>query len=54
MMRRRWLNWGPLGLDNFYSFYVTTSQARACMVAKERFFPFTQKFHFMCHSPTES
>src|SRR6266581_4434640 len=35
-------------------YYATASQAGACMVAKERFFPFTRKFHSMCHSPAES
>ncbi len=28
--------------------------SQACLVAKECFFPFTQKFHCMCHSPTKS
>jgi len=32
-------------------YYATASQAGACMVAKEHFFPFTRKFHAMCHSP---
>src|SRR2546422_7424657 len=31
-------------------YYATASQAGACMVAKERFFPFTRKFYAMCHS----
>ena len=35
-------------------YYATASHARACIVAKERFFPFTRKFHSMCHSPAES
>src|SRR6266568_5086005 len=35
-------------------YHGTASQAVACMVAKERFFPFTRKFHSMCHSPAES
>ena len=33
-------------------YYATASQAGACMVAKERFFPFTLIFHALCHSPT--
>ena len=35
-------------------YHATASQAGACMAAKERFFPFTRKFHSLCHSPTES
>ena len=30
---------------------TTASQAGARMVVKERFFPFTRKFHSLCHSP---
>ncbi len=32
----------------------TASLARVGMVEKQRFFPFTRKFHSLCHSPAES